>query len=213
MSRLAKLVMESIEALPAVQAATERSRRSRPFTSEAGDAAYSSGSDEELVAELRARVPDDDFGLEAAIEQTARDRSNFINDRAHRLLRAISEGGPVIGIDPAVADLFQQEQALGRLPLREAFARLAEHDPGLLELDGRDDVTSSPDVTDLVGIKARSHDPLLMSDISASIVMQYLDAVNKERSHELEAPYFESRRMGWTSFATSTGPTRPNATN
>lgn len=213
MSRIARVVMESLEALPVVQDAAERSRRSRPFSTEAGDAAYSPESDGDLVAQLRARVPDDGFGLAAAITETARHRSDFIADRTHRLLRALAEDGPVIGIDPAVADLFEQEEHLGRLPLREAFARLADRDPGLLELHDRGEAASRCEITDLVGIRARSHDPLLMSDISASIAMQYLDTVTKERPHELDVPYFESRRMRWTSFSTSGGPTKPKATN
>jgi hypothetical protein len=112
-----------------------------------------------------------------------------------------------------MADLFGDEEALGRLPLREAFRRLAALEPELRYLATWDletpaaafgprpyDQSSDRPAADraaqeLVGPGARSQIPIMRSDIAASIVRQYL-AINARRTPgDLAKPYFVSPRL------------------
>jgi len=92
-----------------------------------------------------------------------------------------------------LADLFTAEAELGRMPLSAAFARLVELEPGLLELVASQTTAKTrPPLGKLVGIVARSDNPLLHSDISASIVLQYLTTLGKQG--DTEVTYFSDLR-------------------
>lgn len=110
----------------------------------------------------------------------------FLSDREFRLLLAVATNTPVRPIDPQLAGLFAEEENLGRLPVRAAFDRLAELEPGLRELESskvsavrtparlQNDGHRPGREQDLVGIRARSGMALLRSDSSDSIARQYL---------------------------------------
>jgi hypothetical protein len=55
-------------------------------------------------------------------------RDDFLEDRAYRLLTAVLEDRPVRPMDPAVAEIFARQERWCRLPLREAFADVANVD-------------------------------------------------------------------------------------
>ena len=178
--------------------------------------------DDVAVAEL-VRIAADRSLLESAVSLAARRRSNFLWDRAFRLLSAALEGGPVKPIPPAFADLFEEEARLGRMPLQEAFAYLATREPGLLELRDhppkpeaprrglmrhiglRVTKTSPYDAmrSELVGVRARSRKPILMSDIASAVVEQYMLIKAGRLTGDLSEPYFGKAQIVTMSVASS----------
>jgi hypothetical protein len=149
-------------------------------------------------------------------------RSDYLSDRIFRLLSALLDDTAVRPIDPDLAELFEEEARLGRMPLRDAFQQLAALEPGLSEFPeaappipkrftfkmSRSAPTSPPK---LVGAEARSRNPILMSDISASIVRQYVAVSTGEVQGDLSESYFDRPAMGV--FTASSLGRRPNATN
>jgi hypothetical protein len=115
-------------------------------------------------------------------------RRDSIDDRAYRLLAAVAADSPVAPIRPELAELFAREEALGRIPMQQAFEQLAEIEPGLRDLSrqaaaaansgGSEDWGLPKDlrerVNDLLDGGARSDDALLHSNLATSIVEQYL---------------------------------------
>jgi hypothetical protein len=177
LSRIGSLVARRIRSTPEFQERVERQQRAVPYWMAARDLAYSSMPDEQVQAELRSRLGTDDIALADAIEFSAHRRSDFISDRGFRLLSAVAEDAPVRPIDPALVDLFNQEEEIGRLPLGEAFQRLAQLEPGLKGVaaqaeseaigergghlyDPKTDRVSGRNTGQLVGIAARSGVPL-----------------------------------------------------
>jgi hypothetical protein len=94
-------------------------------------------SDADACAVLTSEVSDISADEVAAEIERWHPREDFLNDRAFRLLVGIRDGGAVPAIDPALDQQFAYEEELGRLPLREAFARLAATRPGLGDLEKR----------------------------------------------------------------------------
>jgi hypothetical protein len=212
LSGIARRVFGRVAASPAIQEETAQLIRASPYLKAARDLAYSTMPDDHALRELQSRVERDEVGLEVAIGQTAGRRSDYISDRAFRLLSPVAERTQVRPIDRAFADLFAHEEELGRLPLREAFKVLADLEPGLRDLATRGMVSgvdaSTPRPFDqqavrrpgraeesrLVGIGAGSETPLLGSDIAASIVRQYLDIDAGRMPGDLNKPYFDAPR-------------------
>jgi len=62
-------------------------------------------------------------------------RGEYLSDRAFRLLVGVRDGGEVPPIEPATRDQFARDEEFGRIPLPEAFRRLAASDPALERLE------------------------------------------------------------------------------
>ena len=188
-----------------------------PHLQAAEQLAYGSLSDEEAREQLRGRIVGSEQAVLDAIEWLRLRRDEYVGDRAYRLLLAAATDTPVRPIDPAMADQFAAERELGSLPLAEAFERLAEIEPGLRDLA----IDASPrdrefrkQRHELVGISARSGDPLLSSDLAASIVMLYVRARGgKDADLDVNKSYFESPKKLGVRSGTFFGPGRPNARN
>ncbi len=141
-------------------------------------------------------------------------RDGYIKDRAYRLLTAALDETDVRPIDPSLCTQFMREEALGRIPLEEAFTELAEHEPELSELTGEEDPGVLQNrARELVGIAARSGDPLLRSDLAASIIEQYVGIRQGRLEGDLRAPYFDTRLTARYSGNLIGGDDRPRATN
>jgi hypothetical protein len=201
----------------------------------ARDLAFSRLSDEEACLQLRQLAGHDLEAVRRAAKRAEIKRSDYISDRTFRLLSAVADNKPVRPIEPALAGLFGEEEAIGRLPLQRAFDYLAELEPALRELERMPPDPPLPPLSppgsngafggrraklnerrsltsDLVGIRARSDRPLLRSDISASIVRQYL-AFRDESPCELSRAYFDSPQLGSSSGELFDGVDRPEATS
>jgi len=204
--RFARAVLKRVEASPRAQARIARSERTRPVISAARGAAYSSHDDETARAKLCERLTGDAEAVEEALAHYLH-RDDYIADRAYRLLAAASAGTTVEATPPGRAELFEQEQALGRLPIAEAFERLTEIEPGLVEARRQASVLNGGAEMDrrgltrhireglgeLVGGGARSGHPLLSSTLATSIVHQYLQiAAGNTRFGTADVAYFDS---------------------
>ncbi|MGZ4201105.1 MAG: hypothetical protein ACXVRH_03490 [Thermoleophilaceae bacterium] len=198
LSRIGRAIERRMEASPGAV-----------YVSGARDIAWSPASDEEARDELarrvdlRERLEDDRTAISDAVEELGRKRESFIDDRAYRLLSAAMTGSAVRPIDPAMADLFRREEQLGRMPLKEAFEQLAALQPRLRD---------AKETSELVGYGAGDADPLLRSDLAASVVSLYGKAM-RGFPVDVERPYFEAN---FTSGVITGGfglPQRPRARN
>jgi hypothetical protein len=134
--QLGEAVLKRIAAIPAVQTEMERAERRMPVLRAARDAAYSSLDDEQAQARVAQSLDADASVIEDALELLERQRSYcYIEDRAYRLLAAAAAGTAVAPIQPEHAELFAEEESIGRMPIERAFQRLAEIEPQLLELE------------------------------------------------------------------------------
>lgn len=188
-ARLGKAVQKRIEAMPSVQEAMARSERVAPIQAAAWRAAHSALDDEAAKARLTEELIGDPAVVKEATLELSRRRDDYISDRAYRLLSAAAAGSDVQPVPPERADLFAAEEALGRMPLEEAFERLAEAEPHLEDIRRRvsgrgtgvepSDCGAVPpeikkELVDLVGGAARKEDELLHTTLASSIVHQYL---------------------------------------
>jgi hypothetical protein len=223
-------VLKRIEANPTFQEHLARAERSEPFEKAAGELSRSRMSDDEALGELRSRVPDNEVGLANAVRLASVRRTDYLNDREYRLLSALADGMPVRDMDPALADLFEAERELGWLPLTEACERLVALEPrlgdvmnraqapGFRRRDGesaRDTAKRArplrEDVSALLGYSGQRY-PLLRSDISASIFLQYIWVMTNGRRRDLlSTPYFAERHVRQSSSGSLD--LRPSATN
>ena len=191
--RLGGAVMKRIEALPSVQAERERSARTAPSETAARKLAHSRLDDEIASAKLRERVDASRAVLKEATIAMSKHRGDYLHDRAYRLLSAVAADGPVQPIPPERAELFAREEALGHMPIREAFALLAQSEPRLADMERRAGARSRPpdagcqlgeDISRplhrLVGGGAEADDELLRTSLATSIVHQYLRLLGDE---------------------------------
>lgn len=81
-------------------------------------------------------------------------RETYVDDRAYRLLVGVLSG-TVPPSDPDNAEEFGREEALGRMPLSEAFAGLAALDP---RLDGFVAEARGADRRKMIGVLQRLND-------------------------------------------------------
>jgi hypothetical protein len=103
----------------------------------AEDLACSDLSDEEARAKLRDAALRHPEAARLTRDLTARAAAKapgYVLDRMHRLVAAVLDDQPVMAIDPRSATDLEAEAALGRLPMREAFARLEAIVPQLARL-------------------------------------------------------------------------------
>ena len=169
--------------------------------------AASSADDETAVATLRGDVSEGGAAVREAIKYLGDPRDNFLYDRAYRLLTAAVDGGPVRPIDPTIGDLFLAEERLGRLPLRDAFAYLAQTEPRLLDVEREISERRSEFLMDssqdemirvvlnrierLVGFSARDNGWLMRSDLTQAVVFRYLLAVAGARNEDAMLSLFQ----------------------
>jgi hypothetical protein len=207
--RLGKAMLKRIEASPAVQEQMARSERTMPVTRAARKEAYSSLDDESAKARLCERLEAEPEVVEEALTHF-RQRDDYIEDRTYRLLAAAAADTTVAPIPPERAELFAQEEEIGRMPMEQAFARLAEIEPGLLDLKSQvsqvEAVEKNSDRRDcglpkqikeplhrLVGGGARSDNDLLHTTLATSIVHQYLrQLAGDKRVGTPDTAYFDS---------------------
>jgi hypothetical protein len=132
-------------------------------------------------------------------------REDYLGDRAYRLLVAVHGGGSVAPSEASDRIRFEQEAMLGRLPLPDAFERLADAEPELrrlkeVALAGKK--VRARDLRGLLGPSARRSDPVLQEEIALLIAMFYLWDCAHGRAGSVKS-YFEraSIRTGtvrWT---------------
>lgn len=187
-----KAAFERVRQSPAYQEIERRNRLANPIVTVAQVLAGSPADDETLARRLKARFKDPE-AAEFALQQLERNRSNFLDDRAYRLLYAAARGGPVPPVDIRAEASLKSQERLARLPLREAFASLAELAPGLRTLEARVTNGSWRDdkqgtdvdayVTDRTSeiLKGGSdRDPVLASAVAQFIAQQYLLLISGE---------------------------------
>lgn len=134
--RAGKAALDHVRQTPAFGELERQNRLANPIVTVARLLAGSPAGDEILARRLRARFKDRE-AAEFALHQLEGSRSEFLDDRAYRLLYAAANDVPVPAVDlHAEASLTAQER-LGRLPLRDAFASVAEHAPGLRVLEAQ----------------------------------------------------------------------------
>jgi hypothetical protein len=205
--QLGKAVMKRIEAMPAVQAEKERQERIWPTRRAAMDAAYGSLDDEAAKLSLRGRLEADSKVLKEATIVLARHRDDYIDDRAYRLLSAASADTAVQPIPPERQELFAEEEALGRMSIEQAFQRLAEMEPRLLDVQRQAQASSAGErdqecglrkrlgqmLHGLVGGGASGDQELLRTTLATSIVYQYLEQLSgNTRLGSPRTAYFDS---------------------
>jgi len=203
---LGSAVMKRIEAMPAVQAAKEHSERVSPAQRAAREAAYGPRDDEAAKVELAGRVADEAQALKEAAVDLAKRRDDYIDDRAYRLLSAAAAGTAVQSIPPERRELFTAEEAIGRMPIEQAFRHLAEIEPRLLDVERQARGASVADngglpvdmarrLRSLVGGAAERDDELLRSNLASSIAQHYLRVLaGDSRCGSPDMPFFENPR-------------------
>jgi hypothetical protein len=210
-ARLGKAVLKRIEASPGVQEQIARSERTMPVTRAAHKEAYSPLDDEAAKASLCERLEAEREVTGPEVVQEAlthfRQRDEYIDDRAYRLLAAAATDTAVAPTPLERADLFAQEEEIGRMPMEQAFERLAEIEPGLLYLKSQiEAVETNGDRSDcglpkhireplhrLVGGGASSNHELLHTTLATSIVHQYLrQLAGDKRLGTPDVAYFDS---------------------
>jgi hypothetical protein len=184
-----------------------------PAVNAAREIAHEDLSDPDARDKLRGQIVDGE-PARRAVELLASGRDGYIKDRAYRLLTAALDQTDVRPIDPALREQFMREEELGRMPLEEAFAELAEREPALSELGGEDDPRAFENQAGkLIGVGARSADPLLRSDLAASVVAQYVGIRQGRLEGDPRAPYLDAPITARYSGYFVGGEDRPRATN
>lgn len=134
-------------------------------------------SDGEALAELHAQLAH--IAPEALTQASfaCQARSDYIDDRAYRLLTAVRDGGPVMPVPTERRSLFEQEARLGRQPLARAFEELARAEPRLKEVvagyGNRDRMERVRACEQLVGPASGNRDALLAGAIALKIAVRY----------------------------------------
>jgi hypothetical protein len=209
LSRLFTAAVKRIEASRGYQAVAEQHERTEPFERAARGLAYSTLSDDEACARLREWIGTVDDVVWEAVESSARSRGDYVHDRAYRLLSAAANYTLVEPIDPASADLFREEENLGRLPLGEAFDLLAAREPKLAQLRSEAELeaaTRPPEgrqqghrdrngKVQRILIERRCHadDPLLGTLLARLLAAEYLRAISNvgPPPRDVTTPFFQ----------------------
>ena len=117
-------------------------------------------------------------------------RDSFIDDRAYRLLVAIRDDIPVPGIEPAQRELFELEQTLGRLPLPDAFERLADIDPTLRTLENGPQMRDRKGITRVLRQLEKNPSEVLRGRLASSIVMGHVSQQSRGGDYD-PTPIFD----------------------
>jgi hypothetical protein len=94
-------------------------------------------SDSDACAGVRADITDVPHAQLLREIAAWHPRGDYVNDRAYRLLVGVRDGGVVPPMEPERQANFSREQELGRLPLPEAYSRLAATTPALTDMERR----------------------------------------------------------------------------
>jgi hypothetical protein len=121
---------------PQTEEIQRQHRLANPVVTVARLLAGSPANDEEVASRMRRRVKDPE-AVELALKELLPRRASFLDDRAYRILEAVGTGQPVAPVDPVCEENFRAQERLARLPLKEAFATLADLAPGLRRLEAR----------------------------------------------------------------------------
>ncbi|HEY1713052.1 MAG TPA: hypothetical protein VGG07_09115 [Solirubrobacteraceae bacterium] len=138
--------------------------------------AGSPADDEEVARRMRRRVKDPE-AVQLALQELRPRRTDFLDDRAYRILEAVGTGQPVAPVDPACEENFLAQERLARLPIKDAFATLADLAPGLRLLEARvadggwRADAGDPDLGLDAYLDQRLDDVLKSSDSSAAAVL------------------------------------------
>jgi hypothetical protein len=224
-TRVRKAVLRRIEALPIVQAQMERAEHEKPVLGAAMNAAYSSLDDGEAARQLRERLDAESSAVQGVLTILASGRDRYIDDRAYRLLAAAFAGTAVESISPERAELFAEEEAIGRMPIGDAFERLAKIEPRLLDLERAAQTAKASNeppeprglpkhiqqpLSWLVGAAAKSDVQLLHTSLATSIVHHYLEQLAGDpRLGTPATAYFNSPIKRVVLTGTLWEPTRP----
>lgn len=150
-------------------------------------------SDESAAVALRAEIGDIPASV---LDREIRDwgeRQDYLKDRAYRLLVAARDGASASPIQASHRIVFEQEAILGRLPMTDAFQRLADAEPELRRCEERalaGKKMQPHDVDGLVGPGARCSDPVLQGEIALKIAAIYLWSCARGRRVDPRS-YFE----------------------
>jgi hypothetical protein len=158
--------------------------------------AESAKSDEQVVGRLRSMVEDDPGEARAALAGFGRRRTRFDYDRAYRLLDAALVDDPVEPIAEEKRELFTREEALGRMPLKDAFAYVAKLEPHLRDLEdavGGSSAASEkiPSYASTMLLEREEPDSLLESEFTRALCVQYLEILAGFSSGDVACPFFE----------------------
>jgi hypothetical protein len=210
LGRIATAALDGIAELPAVRKGMERHRRIASVRQAAHTIAYGPLDDEAareaLAAALGGRGDDVDEAVSEMSRPPMRDRAGYVDDRAYRLLAAVAADAPVEPVAPERSELYAREETLGRMPIRRAFASLAEIEPRLLEFERRapsallqESGSLPPELSTglrpLVGGGAEREDELLRSKLASSIAQHYLRVLAGDSyCGSPEMPFFENPR-------------------
>jgi hypothetical protein len=146
-------------------------------------------------------------GAEWALAILSVRRSDYLSDRAFRLLSAAMVPGARVVPEEETSDgLHRQEERLGRLPLKQAYADLVEREPRLREVDpaaqsdgaigalGESGVglgrRPTPAVEALVGPRAEHADVLVRSRLALDVARCYIQSAKEQRGDMLDVSYF-----------------------
>jgi hypothetical protein len=206
-ARVGKAVQKRIEAMPSIQAEKERSERIAPVQRAAWKAAYGAPDDASARVALRDRLQaGPDILAEATIDLSRR-RDDYIHDRAYRLLSAAAADTAVQPIAPERQVLFAEEESIGRIPIEQAFQRLAELQPRLLDVKRAAEIGDpGADAEErglpkhlrqmlhgLVGAGSSGDHDLIRTNLATSIVHQYWEQLRgRPRAGDPQTAYFDS---------------------
>jgi hypothetical protein len=169
-------------------------------------AARSGKSDADALPALAASVAAAQAGAERALAILSVRRSDYLSDRAFRLLSAAMVPGATVVPEEETSDsLHRQEERLGRRPLKQAYAELVEREPRLGEVDpaaqtdeavgalgeaGVGPGRPTPAVEALVGPRAEHADPLVRSRLALDVARCYIESAKEQRADMLDNSYF-----------------------
>jgi hypothetical protein len=215
--------LEEWQSRPEVRRMLEREEAAWELADAARAAAGTGAADEEACAALRRRLPPDHGLVATAMNDLARDRTGYLNDRAYRLLTAAAVPAPVRPIGPDVCERFEAERALGRQSLTDAFETLAALEPRLrdeaariweshaLEMQAAREGKRTPRErrrrAALTGRHAEGADPRLRTDLASLVTCEYAIVTRGGQCPDADpTPFFEREHHAMVGFGDDSRP-------
>lgn len=203
--RLVGVIWKRFERIPSVSAQISHQKQAVEVSIEAEKVARSSLEDPQAKAMLAKRLSANASSIDTARTALSR-RCDYVSNRAYRLLSAVDDDTPVAPVAQHLEQLFSQEEALGRMPLDQAFRYLAEIEPRLLSMkqqmikeptdtehSSRLTTSTHRALVDLVGVNADRDRTLIGTNLAASIVRQYLEIRGGVTTlGSIDVPYFDA---------------------